>query len=285
MEPKLLQPMTRPQILAAAATGVERAIAAAGIDAHRVFDLAGIDSARIADPSLRLELGDYCRLFDIAARQSGDDLFGARFGCGFTPPHFSAVGGLVANAPTLKEGLAALARHYGWIQGNSIVGFSIQDGVAMLDYRICDARIPCKQQDAELTLAAFCGLIRAFLGPGWRPLEAHFEHGRGGRLRDYEEIFGETLFFDQPTNRLVIETALVERPIPSPDPRAFAGSRAVIRRSLECVDLLQRGSRGRARPGLRHHREPVQVRRCRHRHGRPAARAVGRRAAPPAKAL
>jgi hypothetical protein len=75
-----LKPATDPLILAAAARDLERSIAATGIDSHRVFELADVDPARIADPSLRLELTDYCRLFEIAARETGDDFFGARFG-------------------------------------------------------------------------------------------------------------------------------------------------------------------------------------------------------------
>src|SRR5262245_55123331 len=115
----IVQPVTDPLILAAAARDVERAIAANGTNSHRVLELADVDPARIADPSLRLGLIDYCRLFDMAARETGDDFFGARFGQRFTPEHFSAVGTLVVTAPTVGDALSALARSYRWIQENS----------------------------------------------------------------------------------------------------------------------------------------------------------------------
>src|SRR5262245_19838977 len=69
----VVTPVADPLILAAAASGVERAIAATGVNSHRVLELGGVDPARIADPSLRLDLKDYCRLFDVAARETGDD--------------------------------------------------------------------------------------------------------------------------------------------------------------------------------------------------------------------
>jgi hypothetical protein len=50
-----VQAVAKPLILAAAASGVERAAAAAGINSHRVLELAGVDPARIGDPTLRLE--------------------------------------------------------------------------------------------------------------------------------------------------------------------------------------------------------------------------------------
>jgi AraC-like DNA-binding protein len=230
-----VSPVAKPLILAAAARGVERAIVATGINSHRVLELADVDPARIADASLRLELGDYCRLFDVAARETGDDFFGARFGRGFTPEHFSAVGRLVVSAPTVHDALTALAHNYRWIQENSSLQFAIHRGFASLEYQICDARIPYKQQDAELTIAALCGLIRHFLGPVWQPLETHFEHGRGGARGDYRKVFGDTVF-DQTTNAILIDSRYLDVPMPRPNARAFAEVRALIRHQLASVD-------------------------------------------------
>lgn len=227
--------VTKPLILAAAASGVERAIAATGVNSYRVLELAGVDPARIADPSLRLELVDYCRLFDFAACESGDDFFGARFGQGFTPKHFSAVGRLVVSSPTVRDALSALAGSYRWIQENSSLQFAIHHGFASLEYQICDARIPHKHQDAELTIAALCGLIRHFLGPAWHPLETHFEHGRAGLRRDYRRVFGETVF-DQSTNAILIDSAFLDLPMPQQNPRVFAEAHALISRQLASAD-------------------------------------------------
>lgn len=233
--PSIAQPVTDPLILAAAARDVERAIAATGVDAHRVLELAEVDPAGIADPSLRLGLMDYCRLFDMAARETGDDLFGARFGRWFTPEDFSAVGTLVVSAPTVRDALSALARDYRWIQENSSLQFTVHRGFAALEYQICDARILHRHQDAELTIAALCGLIRHFLGRAWQPLETHFEHGRGGLRRDYQSIFGDTVF-DQGTNAILIDAASLDLPMPQRNARIFAEVQALISHQLAALD-------------------------------------------------
>lgn len=223
-------------ILASAARDVERAIAATGVNSHRVLELAGVDPARIADPLLHLELGDYCRLFDIAARETGDDFFGARFGHGLMRwQHFNALSKLVVSAPSVREALTALAGNYRWVQENSKLQFAVHQGFASLQYQIYDARILHKQQDAELTIAALCGLIRHFLGPAWQPSETHFEHGRGALRRDYQTVFGETVF-DQNTNAILIDSALLDRPMPQYNARAFAEFRALIRHQLSSID-------------------------------------------------
>jgi AraC-like DNA-binding protein len=231
-----VSPVADPLILAAAARNVERAIAATGVKSHRVLELAGVDPTRIADPLLRLELGAYCRLFDVAARETGDDFFGARFGQGLmTWQHFNALSKLVVSAPSVRDALATLAENYRWIQENSSLQFSVHRGFASLEYQICDARILHKHQDAELTIAALCGLIRHFLGPAWQPFETHFEHGPGGLRRDYQRVFGETVF-DQNTNAILIDSALLDRPMPQQNARAFAEFRALIRHQLASVD-------------------------------------------------
>lgn len=233
-------PRAQPLILAAAASGVETAITASGTRSHRVFELAGVDPARVSDPSLRLELIDYCRLIETAADETGDDLFGARFGRRFTPLHFGAVGTLFVNSPTVLEGLQALARYYGWIQENSSLELTLHRGLASLDYQIYDGRIRRRRQDAELTLAAFCGLIRHCLGPGWLPLETHFEHGQTGHRRDYQEIFGPAMCFDQGTNSILVDARTLEAPMPRPDARAFARAHDLIRRQLAAADRERR---------------------------------------------
>lgn len=249
----IVQPVTDPLILAAAATDVERAIAATGVDSHRTLELAGVDPARIADPSLRLGLIDYCRLFDIAARETGDDFFGARFGQRFTPEHFSVVGRLVVSAPTVRDALSVLARTYRWIQENTSLQFTDHGGFASLEYQICDARIPHKHQDAELTIAALCALIRDFLGSAWQPLETHFEHGRGGSRNDYRRVFGEPVF-DQSTNAILIDSAVLDRPMPRQDARVFTAAYAWINHQLALADSAagRRGDRD-SRLGLLAH--------------------------------
>jgi AraC-like DNA-binding protein len=141
----------------------------------------------------------------------------------------------VVSAPTVRDALTALARNYRWIQENSSLQFAVHQGFAALEYQICDARISYKHQDAELTIAALCGLLRHFLSAAWQPLETHFEHGRGGARRDYQKVFGDTVF-DQTTNAILIDSRYLDAPMPRPNARAFAEVRALIRHQLASVD-------------------------------------------------
>jgi len=67
-------------ILASAATGLVGFIGQQGGDAERILGRAGIDSERLEHPTLTLDLNQYCQVFEEAARQTGNDNFGLRFG-------------------------------------------------------------------------------------------------------------------------------------------------------------------------------------------------------------
>ena len=69
-----------PGIQAVAATGIAAFIAAHGAAAGRVFATAGLAPDTFAHPRHRLPLVAYCDLFEQAARQTGIDTFGLRFG-------------------------------------------------------------------------------------------------------------------------------------------------------------------------------------------------------------
>ncbi len=221
-----------PEILAAAASGVDSLISASGTRPARVFELAGIDPARVSDPDLRLDLVDYCRLMETAAEETGDALFGARFGRSFTPANFKAVGAMVVSSPRLGDGLRALARSYSWIQENSRLELTLDGGIASLGYQIYDGRITARQQDAELTISAFCSLIAHAVGHGWRPREIHFEHGAGAARHDYHRMFGTGVFFDQPTNAVVFDVRSLSTPMARPDAGAFDRAARFLERAL-----------------------------------------------------
>ncbi|MFL5495690.1 MAG: AraC family transcriptional regulator ligand-binding domain-containing protein, partial [Gemmatimonadales bacterium] len=237
----------KPEILAAAASGVESAIRVSGTRPARVFELAGVDPARVSDPDLRLDLVDYCRLMETAANETGDGLFGARFGGSFTAVNFKAVGALVVSSVHLGDGLRALARSYSWIQENCRLELTLDQGRASLGYQIYDGRILDRQQDAELTIAAFCALIRHAVGHAWRPREVHFEHGPGASRREYQRVFGTSVFFDQPTNAVVLEARSLSTPMARPDSDAFDRAARFLQRQLAAGSAAAAGSDRRAR--------------------------------------
>ncbi len=232
MAPTIYRPVNRPLIRAMAATGIEPFVRATDVAFERVLDDAAIDGRWLIDPLHQIELFDYCRLIDTAALRTSDPAFGAKFGRTFVARHFGPVGYLVINSPTLGDGLAVLSRYYAWIQENSTLSFRRLREFGVLEYQIYDGRVRSREQDAELTIAALCGLIRCCTGPHWVPAEVHFEHDRVGSARDYWGAFQAPVYFSAPSNRILIDARALATSIPSADPYLFAAIEGLLRAQM-----------------------------------------------------
>lgn len=75
-------------------------------------------------------------------------------------------------------------------------------------------------QAVEFALALIALQIRAWLGPGWRPLTTQFRHRAPRDRHAHTAIFGHTVQFEQDRNAVVLDQAAWCAPLPSQDQRA-----------------------------------------------------------------
>src|SRR6185312_5117532 len=211
-----------PQVLAAAADGIIPMIAALGGDVDRIFGEVRVDIGLLNSPFNELSLAQYCRLFEEAARQTGYDNFGLRFGHGFTPRQLGPLGYMAINSPTMAAGLRALVDYMPAHQQNTTMALRRERDLLYLDYQITDGRISRRRQDSELSLGMFCNIFHHCHGKHWTPLEIHFEHPQPLDGREHETLFGAPVFFAQPTNSIVFPERDLDAPMPDPDSYLFS---------------------------------------------------------------
>ena len=211
-----------PYVLASAASGVIDMIAANGGDADRVLGRAGIDPAALESPFNELNLRQYCGMFEEAARQTGYDNFGLRFGNGFRPKRLGALGYLAINSPTMAAAVRNLAQYFLAHQNHSILTVHQERDLLRLDYQITDGRIVARRQDAALSLGMFCNIFRHCHGERWAPLEIHFEHPKPEASKEHETLFGAPVYFSRPTNSIVFRRGDLDAVMPDHDPYLFA---------------------------------------------------------------
>ncbi len=207
-----------PGIAAVAATGIAEFIADHGAPAGRVFASVGLAADTFAQPRSRLPLVAYCDLFEHAARHTGLDSFGLRFGLARATDALGEVGEVALTAPTLAAALAALCRFFPALQEHSALTLRREGSLARLDYQIRDGRIVHRRQDAELTIGVLTALLRRVLGASWRPEAIEFEHVRPTGRAGVEALLGAPVGFAAPTNAIVFRAATLAAPMPAPEP-------------------------------------------------------------------
>jgi len=231
-----------PHVLASAATGVVELIDHYGGDVDRVFGDARIDTSDIANPLNELSLRHYCRLFEEAARQTGYDNFGLRFGHDFEPRKLGALGFLAVNSPTLARAVRNMIDFFPAHQERSTFTLTRESGMLRLDYQITDGRIVHRRQDAELSLGMFCNVFRHCHGSRWTPAEIRFEHPAPLEPGEHEALFGAPVFFSQPSNSILFRPRDLDCAMPDPDPYLLSlievMMRTRARRMPVCDDLI-----------------------------------------------
>lgn len=150
-------------------------------------------------------LAAYTAFFERAAEATGIQHLGLRIGKIDNPGSLGLLGTLFMSAPSLIDALNYFTRHLHIMQEDTLNRLSLGGDVAAIEYRILDASILRRRQDAEFSIAANTSFVSAFTGGRLRPREVHFEHGRVGTYADYRNYFKCDVFFDQPTNALIYD--------------------------------------------------------------------------------
>lgn len=206
-------------VLASAASGLIEFIADEGGDAERILGHSGIDPERLHNPTLHLDLGQYCRVFEVAAQQTGNANFGLRFGSQFRPESLGLLGYVGLCSETLGQALRNVVRMFPCHQQGSTLQLVDLGEYSRLDYQVLHGAIAHKRQDAELSLGMFANLMRQALGQHWAPETVHFEHAQPEAWHEHCKSFDAPVLFNQPSNSLIFSSQLLARPMPGRDPR------------------------------------------------------------------
>jgi AraC-like DNA-binding protein len=173
----------------------------------------GLLRSHLDDPYARIPLARYIAFFEQAALALGDPIMGIRIGFGMVPADLGPLGLLFSVAPTLSSAFARLAEHLQSLQGATQAGLRQDRYASVWSYRIAEASIWPRIQDAEYTIATACQMIRLAIGRHWNPLEIHFEHDEPERRTSLETHFRAPVLFSQPANRIVMPTVDANRRI------------------------------------------------------------------------
>jgi AraC-like DNA-binding protein len=205
----------QPRVSAVAASGVVGLIGQCGGDSDRIFGAARLEMRDAGNPSALLDLDRYCALFEQAARQTGVDDFGLRFGAAYRLENMGTLAELALNAPTLGEALAKLCRYFPAIQEHSTLALRDDGDLVRLEYQIRDGRILHRRQDAELSIGIFNRFFVRCFGPSWSPAEIHFEHPRAAEAGAHQAILNAPVYFGQATNAILLRRDLLRHRMPN----------------------------------------------------------------------
>jgi len=230
-------------VLSAAANGLDTFITHHGGDLDRVFGHAGIDPEQLLHPTLSLALPNYCQVLEEAARQTGCDNFGLRYGQQFKPQALGLLGYVGLCSATLEDALINFSAAFPFHQHSTLIQLVDLGECYRFDYQVRHGAILERRQDAELTMGMAVNLVRHVLGPDWAPREVGFEHCRPQGWHEHRDVFCAPVRFDQPGNSVLIPKAdLRGHSMPGHDPILLMLVKDAIRQlgeTEQSPDLLE----------------------------------------------
>lgn len=155
------------------------------------------------DPTAMVPLARYVELLEQAALATGDAHFGMHFARFDEPGTLGALGYLFMSAASLLDAFEGFCGHLDALQEDTTNRLLIGGDAVTVQYRIEDARIRQRRQDAEYSISAMHNLVRLYAGSAVRPRAVHFEHRRAGKYATYRDHFQCEVLFEQPCNELV----------------------------------------------------------------------------------
>jgi AraC-like DNA-binding protein len=160
-------------------------------------------------------------IWAAADRALADDDLGVHLAeSGITAASFGVVGYLVRASTTLGEALIRAQQFHRLVKDRGrleIAGGRDATTVTVIDAPEVD-RLHWPRAIAELSVANYLHLARAWTGIAFVPREVRFQHARPRNTRELERFFGCKLKFDQRDNAVELARDLLALPLTTAEP-------------------------------------------------------------------
>lgn len=195
--------------------------AAAGVSPPKLLRAAGLEPSQLDDPDAYFPYAQELRLWDAAARLSGDQDFGihlAEWATSASFHHFDMLTFAARSSSTLREQFRLAGRHIRVIHDGIYLRLEEDGDLARLvhGHRV-ERRGPRQPVEGLLALMLLHG--RAGVGEDLEPRAVCFAHGEPDRVSEQERVFRAPVRYGCARNELVFERALLDRPLLHADQR------------------------------------------------------------------
>ena len=198
------RPRAEPMIIAPVVLSLVDLLHERGFDALPLLARHGLAVEPLSAFNAHAPLKTYVRLFEEAALQTAEPGLGLSLSSSVGPEALGALGFLFLSSSSLGDALANLVRYTAAVQDATEQRVAVRGGLAHVTYQIRDDAIAPRAQDAEFSIGCTYRLIRSYVGPRLKLAEAHFEHSPLQPPKTYEAVFRCPVYFQQPTNGLVL---------------------------------------------------------------------------------
>jgi AraC-like DNA-binding protein len=191
----------------------------------------GLPARSLQDSELMIPIDAVRGLLEASAERSGVEAFGLLMAESRRLSNLGPLGLLIREQPTLRLALHESVRHGNRLnEALCLTVEEIGDVVVMREELIVGGSGPVRQA-TELAMGVMFRMLRAFLGPQWRPRRVCFAHDAPADCSTHDRVFGRHVEFGHDFNGIVC--AILDLEVPNPNPDADPEIARLARRMFE----------------------------------------------------
>ena len=188
-----------------------------GADPDKVLAEVGLDTTTFDNPDNLISFAARSRLISHCVARTGCGHFGLLVGQEGGLHSLGLVGLLARQAPDVGTALQHIVRYFHLHAQGSMPGVAIEDGMAMMTFRVYQANTLAIDQIADGALAIEFNIMRTLCGPDWRAIEVRFAHHRPADVQPFRRFFGAPVRFEAERNAVVFAAEWLDRRTPGVD--------------------------------------------------------------------
>lgn len=191
--------------------------AAMGTDASTLARGAGFAPAAAIDPDARIPIEVETALWESAADQLGDPVFGLQAATLLRPGMFDVLDYAVRTAPTVRAALDRLVRYNRLVHSAAVFRVEDQNDRVRIEHAFAVPQHRPSRHASEFTLASLVVIGGQISGRPLIPLAVELPHERVAAMDPYVRVLGVEPRFEAAVGALELSRADVERACPSAD--------------------------------------------------------------------
>ena len=190
-----------------------------GIDAEKALSEVGLDMGTIDREGVWISFLQHAALLDIAARESGDDLFGLRVALQLDPRDLGPIGYVGLSARTLGDALLNLERYLATMSEAWTIELSVHDDLVQVALKPTHLSFFRYRQASEFRSCAFVRACQFVTKTEITPQEVKFAHRCDGDPREHQRVLGCPVTFGHSPNQVILSYTDLATPIATADDR------------------------------------------------------------------
>jgi len=198
--------------------GIAELLAAEGLDVGGLLAEAGIDPLTLDAPGARLPTEGISRLWELAAKRSGNPAIGLARHHIARPASFDVVGYTMMSCGNLREAFERLIRYLLILSDALTMTMSTEEAGCRVTFVLFGGERPVPRQRIEFIFITVIGFCQWISGREVHPLAVELPYPEPTDPAPYHAAFRCPLLFDAPRCSLLLARADLMTPLPTSNP-------------------------------------------------------------------